>query len=380
MPRHDAASHRTAPGRRSRKSKTMNAFEVAIAGVDRGRQLGERVVGVAADREGQPDVDGAVAVRRRAPLADAGQERALGRRRGAGPGVVEREERGRAAERRRDRVLEEAVRLGVGGDPRVGVDVDHAGEHQQPGRIDHLGRARRRAGQVGLDRLDDARRGPPRRPAAIPSAVTTVPPRTTRSVTVGRALDLGDPDRLGALPEAAPAHLAQSVVPAVVGHDGREVVGRQLADLRGRRAAAVREEDLALADAAGVDRQLAGRRMRGVVLVVEARPEVAERDPGRLAGPAAVDELRVDRQHPPDGLDRPGRRRLPAGGKVEVADLDPQRSHLRSIARRNAWPTRPASTRPDDLDPRPRHRARGAGGRRPRRALPPRRRRRARSA
>ena len=312
------------------------------AGLDRCRQLGQRVVGVAADGEAQADVDGTVAVGRGAPLADAREERAFRGRGGAGPGVVEGEERGRATERGRDRVLVEAVRHRVRGDPRVGVDVDDAGEHQEPGRIDHLGRARRRARQVGLDRLDDPAPDRDVRPPR-PVAVTTVPPRMTRSVTRPR---VDRSDRLGALPQAAPAHLAEPVVPAVVGHDGREVVGGELPDLRGRRAAAVREEDLAFADAARVDRQLSGRRVRGVVLVFETRPEVAERDPRRLARPAAVDELRVDRQHPPDGLDGLRRRRLPAGGKVEVAHLDPQRSHLRSIARRNAWPTPPAAPDP----------------------------------
>ena len=262
----------------------------------------------------------------------------------------------------------------------MGVDVDDAGQHEQPGGVDDLGRARRRARQVGLDRLDAPPRtrdvGPPRA-----GAVTTVPPRRrgrsrrhgagsgaprhrrrrpapaiatganrpsselppgrhrgrahgvpgARSETVAcrrhgprrgpppgspherrprRAdritdhdRDRGGPlhhgsstsliDRLGAFPEAAPADLAQAVGPAVVRHDRREVVGRELADLRARRAAAVREEDLALADAARVDRELPGRRVRGVVLVVDARPEVAVRDPRRLAAPAAVDELRV---------------------------------------------------------------------------------------
>src|SRR5262245_12253529 len=60
------------------------------------------------------------------------------------------------------------------------------------------------------------------------SAVTTVPPRITRSLMAPEAsgLDLADDDRLGALPEAAPADLAQSVGPAVVRVDQREDVGR----------------------------------------------------------------------------------------------------------------------------------------------------------
>src|SRR5262249_48219431 len=72
--------------------------------------------------------------------------------------------------------------------------------------------------------------------------------------------------------------------------------------------------------------------MRGVVLVVDARAEVAVRDPRRFAAPAAVDQMGRDRQHPPDRLDRLRRGELPAGAKVEVADLDLERAHVRRIA------------------------------------------------
>ncbi len=85
------------------------------------------------------------------PLGQAGPQRSFRGRRRARAGVVEREERGRAAVRGRDRILEEPVGLGVRGDAGVGVDVDHAGEDQHPGRVDHLGRGRR-PGQIRLDR------------------------------------------------------------------------------------------------------------------------------------------------------------------------------------------------------------------------------------
>ena len=151
---------------------------------------------------------------------------------------------------------------------------------------------------------------------------------------------------------------------------GREMVRGQRTHLGRRRAPAVREEDLALADPSRIDRQLARRWVRRVVLVVETGPEVPERDPGRFAGPAAVDQLRLDRQHRPDRLDRPGSGRLPASAKVEVADDDPQGSHPRRIAWRRARPPDP-----DDFHPRPRHRRGHPGGRGPCHALPARRRR-----
>ena len=52
------------------------------------------------------------------------------------PGIVEGQERRRAAERGGNGVLEEAVGLLVSGDAGVGVDVDHAGQHQQSRGVD----------------------------------------------------------------------------------------------------------------------------------------------------------------------------------------------------------------------------------------------------
>src|SRR4051812_4310745 len=90
-------------------------------------------------------------------------------------------------------------------------------------------------------------------------------------------LDLADRDRLRTLPQSSAPHLAKPVVPAVVDDDRREMVRRQLAHLRRRRAPPVRKEDLALAYAARVDRQVARRRVRGVVLVLETQSEITER-------------------------------------------------------------------------------------------------------
>ena len=60
---------------------------------------------------------------------------------------------------------------------------------------------------------------------------------------------------------------------------GQEVVARELADDARERAAAVGQEDLGLAVAAGVEEDLARRRVAGVVLEANADVEVAERDP-----------------------------------------------------------------------------------------------------
>ena len=98
---------------------------------------------------------------------------------------------------------------------------------------------------------------------------------------------------LRALPQHAAANFAQPIPPSVVGNDRGEMVAGQLPDLGGEAAGAVREQDLALADLADVDQEVARRRMRGGVLVADLRSLVAERDPGRLAAPTAVDQLRV---------------------------------------------------------------------------------------
>ena len=146
------ASNSRASG--SRKSKTMNAFEVATPA--------SIVAGSSASGSSQWPLTArlspmsmalspSVAARHsRTPVA----QRSLGRRRRPRPGVVEREERRRAAERRGHGVLEEPVRLRVGGDPRVRVDVDRPGEDEEPGRVDRLARVRAQAAEVRLDRLD----------------------------------------------------------------------------------------------------------------------------------------------------------------------------------------------------------------------------------
>ncbi len=94
--------------------------------------------------------------------AQAHPERRLGRGRRSGPGVVEGEQRRRPAERRRDRVLEEAIGLGVAGDPCVRMDVDAAGQDEEARRVDDLpgtlgggrpiGRIEHRRDPVSVDR------------------------------------------------------------------------------------------------------------------------------------------------------------------------------------------------------------------------------------
>ena len=107
-------------------------------------------------------------------------QRPLGGGRRASPRIVERQERRRATERCRHRILEEPVRVGVGGDPRVRVDVHRAGQHEQPGRVDVSradARSPLRSGSIAAIR-------PPLTATSArcdPAAVTTVAPTTSRS-------------------------------------------------------------------------------------------------------------------------------------------------------------------------------------------------------
>src|SRR6188508_70373 len=161
-------------------------------------------------------------------------------------------------------------------------------------------------------------------PVCEPLAVTTVPPRITRSASSGPLADL---DLLGALPEHPASDLAQPVEPALVGDERREVVARQRADSGAEAAGAVREEDLALADLAGIDQQVARCRVRGVVLVPDIGTFLAERDPGGLPTPLAMDEPRTDGEPRQECLPGQRRVRLPARGERRVPHPDLEISH-----------------------------------------------------
>ncbi len=82
------------------------------------------------------------------------------------------------------------------------------------------------------------------------------------------------------------------------------MVAGELAHLAGEMHAAIGEQDLGLADAAGIEDDLARRRIAGVVLVGDAEIEIAERHPDALAAPAHVDRLALERHRLAEGGDR----------------------------------------------------------------------------
>ena len=79
------------------------------------------------------------------------------------------------------------------------------------------------------------------------------------------------------------------------------MVAGELADLAGEMHPAIGEQDLGLADAAGIEDDLAGRGVAGVVLVADAEIELAERHPDALAAPAHMHDLADEGQVPEEG-------------------------------------------------------------------------------
>src|SRR5258705_13195823 len=75
------------------------------------------------------------------------------------------------------------------------------------------------------------------------------------------------------------------------------MIASQFPDLAGKLRRAIRKEQLGLADAAGVEQQHPGGWMAGVVLEIESQFTLAHGNPRRLAAPAAVDYLGLERQH-----------------------------------------------------------------------------------
>ena len=105
--------------------------------------------------------------------------------------------------------------------------------------------------------------------------------------------------------------------------DGREMIACELAHLAGEERRPVWEQDLRLGEAARIEKELAWRRVRGVVLVAEPELEVTQRDPCRLAAPPGLDQLIGERQERLEPLARLRRALgLEARCEAQPRDLD----------------------------------------------------------
>src|ERR1051325_4566617 len=119
------------------------------------------------------------------------------------------------------------------------------------------------------------------------------------------------------------------------------MIAGELADLAGETDRAISEEDLSLADAAGVEEDLPRRREARRVLMAEPEIEPAERDPAGLTPPPDMDQPLAVRQQPLEtGAGQ--RRRFP---------LEPRREGVRPRVDRDVgqattyWAATPASLR-----------------------------------
>ena len=97
-----------------------------------------------------------------------------------------------------------------------------------------------------------------------------------------------------AMPATLPAELAEAL------DDGEEMAAGELPHPAGKVCGTVGQQDLGLAVSAGVEEDLAGRRIAGGILEPHVEPEVSQRDPAGLAAPARVDELLPVREEPPE--------------------------------------------------------------------------------
>src|SRR5437868_10309733 len=122
------------------------------------------------------------------------------------------------------------------------------------------------------------------------------------------------------------------------------MVAGKLADLAGEADRAIREEDLSLADAAGIEEDLPWCRKARRVFVAEAEIERAERDPAGLTAPPDMDQsLAIGQQALETGAGQ--RRRLALEPRREGVRPGPDRdvgqaatysaATLASLRRRN---------------------------------------------
>src|ERR1700679_2944205 len=108
------------------------------------------------------------------------------------------------------------------------------------------------------------------------------------------ALDRFKQNILGAVPQhqlAERTHLIAAL------DDRQKMISRELTDLAGETHIAIGEQDLGFAGAAGIENDLDGRRIAGVVLVAQPKIEIAELEPAPFPAPAHMNDPFFVRQH-----------------------------------------------------------------------------------
>jgi hypothetical protein len=105
--------------------------------------------------------------------------------------------------------------------------------------------------------------------------------------------------------------------------DGQEVIASQLSDLAAEAHAAIGEQDLGLANAAGMEKELTRDGVACRVLVAKAEIKPAEWDPACLSAPPHVDQTLALGQHAlKSGASQRGRRAFKPSPELERAAGD----------------------------------------------------------
>src|SRR3954447_15909625 len=113
------------------------------------------------------------------------------------------------------------------------------------------------------------------------------------------------------------------------------MIACKLSHLAGEMDAAIGKKDLGLANPAGIEDDLPGGRIAGVVLVADAKIVIAQGNPNRFTAPAHMDQPAPERKRAHEG--GAGRRRklgLEAPHKSERSSRDlvfVRHAHLRSV-------------------------------------------------
>lgn len=106
------------------------------------------------------------------------------------------------------------------------------------------------------------------------------------------------------------------------------MIAGELAHLAGEVHAAIGEQNLGFADPAGIENDLAGRGIAGVIFKADAKIKITERHPDPLAAPAHMDGLALERHRPTEGRAGLGRQLFfEAGLEGEVAGVDNELAH-----------------------------------------------------
>ena len=111
-------------------------------------------------------------------------------------------------------------------------------------------------------------------------------------------------------------------------YDGQEVIASKLPDLAGETDAAIGEQDLSLADAAGVEEELTRGGIARRALVAEAEVKPTEWDSACFAAPPHVDQALPIWQHAlKSGASQRGGVAFKASPERKCADRDKDISH-----------------------------------------------------